>query len=94
MSATSDQFYAGGVASATATWLPTDSITMALFMSINVSFDDTDNWNGLIRFTTAATLTEIFSAGVIAEMNYANQPAAGFKNTDFRLVATFGVTLS
>ncbi len=87
------ELYGGASAALQLTWSASESLELLFYNGFDLSFDDTDNWNNVTRLSGDFKVTDIFSAGFVAEMSYANQPAANFRNTDFRLVATLGISL-
>lgn len=87
------ELYGGVLASGQATWDAGDNVKLSFLARFDMELGESENWNGLLRFTSNVTLTDAMSAGLLAELTYANQPAPGFNNTDFRLVATIGITL-
>ncbi len=67
-------------------------LVFMFFASITEDFDTTENWVGTMRATFKNDLGEGFTLSLVAQMDYDNLPAPGFRHTDFRLIAVLGWT--
>ena len=87
------EHFVGGSAATVAAWKVNNRLGFRFRAGFDVNFEETDNWNGLLRLTSTMRLHSLVAAGFQAELTYANQPAPGFNATDFRMVATLGIVL-
>ena len=67
-----------------------DSLQLLFFASISFDFDVTENWISTLRLTVKNDLGEGFTLSVVAQIDYDNQPAPGFRPADYRLTAILG----
>ncbi|MGE0435060.1 MAG: DUF481 domain-containing protein [Planctomycetota bacterium] len=67
-----------------------DALILLATSSLTLDFDTIDNWSSTSKLTLKNDLGEGFTLAIVAQYDYDNQPAAGFRASDFRLTAILG----
>jgi hypothetical protein len=70
------------------------NLTSITRIEFGMSFDDTDDYTVMARETIRMKLSDVLATALILELNYQNQPAPGFNNSEYKVVWVLTVSLS